>query len=237
MKIQAQALLLGATTAIAWGAVNVAPSYAINLIGNFPSNDGGASRLSSSSGTNVRAVSFTLPTGTDYILQDAVLRLGSYDSTEVFKVQIRNDTGGLNPGPDVLANFTLPDSKGSGNFNYSFTPATAFTFQQNTKYWLYVDISSGSGGSGTIDWLRSSSDANPTGVTPVGVASFGAYRFSNNGGTDFANSGNLNSFQVNATAVPWETDALPVIGSTVLFGLGLWGKNKFAQKKIDNLKQ
>jgi hypothetical protein len=35
MKIQAQALLLGATTAIAWGAVNVAPSYAINLIGNL----------------------------------------------------------------------------------------------------------------------------------------------------------------------------------------------------------
>jgi hypothetical protein len=29
--------------------------------------------------------------------------------------------------------------------------------------------------------------------------------------------------------VPWETDALPVIGSTVLFGLGLWAKNKFAK--------
>jgi hypothetical protein len=32
-----------------------------------------------------------------------------------------------------------------------------------------------------------------------------------------------------ATAVPWETDALPVIGSTVLFGLGLWAKSKFAK--------
>jgi hypothetical protein len=32
-----------------------------------------------------------------------------------------------------------------------------------------------------------------------------------------------------ATPVPWETDALPVIGSTVLFGLGLWAKNKFAK--------
>ena len=32
-----------------------------------------------------------------------------------------------------------------------------------------------------------------------------------------------------ATAVPWETDALPVIGSTVLFGLGLWARNKFAK--------
>jgi hypothetical protein len=32
-----------------------------------------------------------------------------------------------------------------------------------------------------------------------------------------------------ATAVPWETDALPVIGSTVLFGLGLWAKQKFGK--------
>jgi hypothetical protein len=34
-----------------------------------------------------------------------------------------------------------------------------------------------------------------------------------------------------ATAVPWETDALPVIGSTVLFGLGVWGKRKLVQTK------
>ena len=106
------------------------------------------------------------------------------------------------------------------------------TFQQNTKYWIYVDISSGSGRSGNIGWRAS----NPS-VTPTGVASFGDYRFSNDGGTSFGNSSTLNSFQVNANAVPWETDALPVIGSTVLFGLGLWGKNKFAQKKIYNLKQ
>jgi hypothetical protein len=29
--------------------------------------------------------------------------------------------------------------------------------------------------------------------------------------------------------VPWETDALPVVGSTVLFGLGGWAKSKFAK--------
>jgi hypothetical protein len=32
-----------------------------------------------------------------------------------------------------------------------------------------------------------------------------------------------------ATAVPWETDALPVIGSTILFAGGLWAKRKFAK--------
>jgi hypothetical protein len=38
---------------------------------------------------------------------------------------------------------------------------------------------------------------------------------------------------VNVTAVPWETDALSVVGSTVLFGLGIWRKGKFAQSKPD----
>jgi len=32
-----------------------------------------------------------------------------------------------------------------------------------------------------------------------------------------------------ATPVPWETDALPVIGSTILFAGGLWARNKFAK--------
>jgi hypothetical protein len=32
-----------------------------------------------------------------------------------------------------------------------------------------------------------------------------------------------------ATAVPWETDALSVIGSTILFVGGFWAKNKFAK--------
>jgi hypothetical protein len=230
MKIQAQLLLLGAASAFVWG-VSVAPSYALNLIGNLPpTDDNSANTFSPTGGVSINAVSFTLPTGTDYTLDNAVLRLGAYDGTEVFNVQIRNDTGGVNPGSTVLANFTLPAAQGAGIFDYTFNSPTAFTFTQNTKYWLYVDISTGSGGSGSFDWLASSPN-----VTPTGVASFGAYRFSLNNGTSFVQNNTFNSFQVNATAVPWETDALPVIGSTVLFGLGLWGKRKLAQKKIDSL--
>jgi len=36
-------------------------------------------------------------------------------------------------------------------------------------------------------------------------------------------------------AVPWETDALPLIGSTVIFGFGIWAKRRFAQNKLKNL--
>ena len=55
MKIQA--LLLGVASTIAWGGVNVAPSYAINLIGNFPSNDGAVSTLNTTL-NYIKAVSF-----------------------------------------------------------------------------------------------------------------------------------------------------------------------------------
>lgn len=36
-------------------------------------------------------------------------------------------------------------------------------------------------------------------------------------------------FSGTAVAVPWETDALPVVGSTILFGLGVWSKRKSAK--------
>jgi hypothetical protein len=230
MKIQA--LLLGVASTIAWGGVNVAPSYAINLIGNLPqTNDAGFRTMSSSTGgSNVVAVGFTLPTGTDYALQNAVLRLNSYDSTDDFNVQIRND-GGTNPGSTVLANFNLPGSQGTGIFDYTFSSSTAFNFQQNTKYWLYVDISAGSGGEGSIQWMRSS-----PAITPSGIADYGGLVLSRDEGSTFSNLSTPYSFQVNATAVPWETDTLPLVGSTVLFGFGLWAKNKLAQKKSDNIK-
>jgi hypothetical protein len=41
----------------------------------------------------------------------------------------------------------------------------------------------------------------------------------------------FDNINVSAVAVPWETDTLSVVGSTVLFGLGLWGKHKLTQKK------
>jgi hypothetical protein len=45
-----------------------------------------------------------------------------------------------------------------------------------------------------------------------------AYTISGDGGTE-------------AVAVPWETDALPVVGSTVVFGLGVWTKRKLTLSK------
>ena len=35
-----------------------------------------------------------------------------------------------------------------------------------------------------------------------------------------------------ATPVPWETDALSVVGTTLLFGFGIWKKNKLSQRNL-----
>ena len=40
---------------------------------------------------------------------------------------------------------------------------------------------------------------------------------------------NLSNAQIQA--VPWETDALPVVGTTLLFGIGIWKKYKSSSSK------
>ncbi|BAZ84953.1 hypothetical protein [Dolichospermum compactum] len=82
-------------------------------------------------------------------------------------------------------------------------------------------------------------DGNNSGFNGVNLTADTQYYFVNTGfnNSDFGayNSsitgvGNVTLGDV--AAVPWETDALPVVGSTVLFGAGMWAKRKFAQKKI-----
>lgn len=47
------------------------------------------------------------------------------------------------------------------------------------------------------------------------------------------NGGDVNTTPINSeiAAVPWETDALPVVTSTILFGLGLWLKRKYQKNR------
>jgi hypothetical protein len=213
MKIQSQLLLLGLTSTLAWG-VSIAPSSAVNFIGNLPSNDGSSTILSSASGTNVKAVSFTHSSGTDYYLDDVILRLGNYDTSDSFSVEIR-DSAGVNPGSTVLASLSLAPGEtpqGTTNAYYRFISNSSFTFQPSNTYWLYLSIAASSGNSGSIIWRSSVPD-----TTPVGIAAFGGYQFSNNAGVSFRNSNLYNSFQVNATAVP---EPLTILGAIAAVGFG-----------------
>lgn len=60
------------------------------------------------------------------------------------------------------------------------------------------------------------------------VSSIRIYNVTDPGGLGWDN------FQFKAVPVPWETDALPVVGSTLLFGLGVWAKRK---RKLSNFSE
>jgi hypothetical protein len=51
-----------------------------------------------------------------------------------------------------------------------------------------------------------------------------------------APGGDLTSSSNRFVAVPWETDALPVVGATIAFGAGIFAKRKFASLKSKNVK-
>jgi len=216
-----QIILLGALTTLTLGSI-AAPSYAISLIDNVPaSNDNLSSTISASANT---AVSFTIPAGnTDYILNSVVLRLGGYAAAGDTPVLTIRQGGVLNPSSSVVANFTNPAGQGAANRAYTFTPTTSFTFLANTRYWLYLSASAGN-----FTWRGSDDGATNT---PSGIATFGAYRQTINGGTSFSAGTNFNTFAVDATAVPWETSDAVLPLSIIGFGLVAGGKRFLALKK------
>ncbi|UXE59719.1 MAG: hypothetical protein KA717_28845 [Woronichinia naegeliana WA131] len=218
--MKSQILLLGALTTLTLGSI-AAPSHAISLIDNFPqTNDVRNTTIDTTGNT---AVSFTIPAGnTNYFLNFVTLRLGGNSPADTPVLTIRQG-GALNPSTKVVANFTNPVGQGTPIVNYNFTPTTSFTFLANTRYWLYLSASTGS-----FTW-RGSSDG--TNNTPSGIATFGAYRVTTDGGATFSGSTVRNTFGIDVTAVPWETSDAVLPLSIIGFGLVAGGKRFLALKK------
>ena len=194
------------------GGVN--PVRAAVLIGNLPQTNDDASTFLDTTG--IKALAFTLPAGNNYSLDNAILRLGDYETGEAPLVQIRNDVGGSDPGSTVLANFTNPTPQGVGVFSYTFTPTGPLTFTAGTKYWLYVTSASGE-----FSW-----NASGPSTTPTGIATSSGARFSSESGANFYPSSTFNSFQINATEITGPVASTPepgAIAALSLFGLGLLG--------------
>lgn len=75
----------------------------------------------------------------------------------------------------------------------------------------------------TVNILGFNDSSVPNLVDLTGFSNVSSIRIYNI--TDPAGLG-WDNFQFEAVPVPWETDALPVVVSTVLFGLGVWTKRK-----------
>jgi hypothetical protein len=179
----------------AW-LVSLSSSSAAILIGNVPaSNDSALTPLTSQ---RTVAVSFTLP-AQDYTVQSVTLRLGNYlyPGREP-NVGIYTDVAGL-PGTLVGSLFTPPPSASGDIADFVFTAGSTLTLTAGTTYWLaaWNPIDTG------IDWIASNSDT-PHSRTPIGVATFGEYRYflgGLGGGTSIAHD-LQNTFSIEAIAVP-----------------------------------
>jgi len=160
---------------------------AADILSNLPGGNTFAATIQAGSPTFRSAVAFTMG-AEDYTLDTLVLFLGGFDPTDTPQIEIRNDTGGLNPGTSVLASFTNPAGQGTSAANYTFTPSVPFTLSAQTKYWLLVASSSG-----VFTW-----DGNNT--TPKGVATANGQRTNVN--TTWFDTGDYSSFQITGTVVP-----------------------------------
>jgi hypothetical protein len=139
-----------------------------------------------------------------------------------------NSSGGVfNADPDGIV---LDSYGGSNQFNISFDQAVQFA---SYGIGYTQDVTTGS---------FNLSNPNGTASTGNDLANVGTFNFNNpfslNAGQTSTLTATVNGLSqlktitvdYNATPVPWETDATPVIGSTVLFGTGIWAKRKFAAR-------
>lgn len=232
MKIKNQLLGAAVISAATFGVA--APSVALtDLIGNYPPNFGsgfvpefGTTTINA---TQKKAVSFTTPTSAapgelDLVSLQVILQ--NLDASDGATFSIREDVDGNVANANTvltLGNADISPAPSSSLSNFTYTPSSAFAFTAGTTYWLYADVASGD-----FDWV-SPTTANQT--APAGLAAFGGYELSTNGGTSFASSSQFNSFLVQtdnaSAAVPF--DFSPATG-LFLIG-GLWGANKLRKRK------
>lgn len=181
----------------------VSAAHATVIISNYPqSND---SAISAGLTTlRVKALGFVMP-NTDYVLNTVKVRLQFTSTAGLNAVPVVNiHAAGTATAPGAIL-FSMADPGGHalGAGDYLFTAASSFTLQASQKYWVSVAGTSTQSG---MDW-RGSSPA----ITPSGLATHQGSLFTSNGGTSWANSTTLNTYELSGTAVP-EPATLAVLG-------------------------
>lgn len=182
---------------------------AVDLLSNLsgPVGTTGSSTLLNTS--RIKAAGFTMG-ASNAALDSVVLRLDGFTAGDLLTVELRNDTGGSDPGATVLVSFTQPAAQGAGTFDYDFSPNASFTLQASTKYWLYITMQTQVGAS--FYWMASSPSVNPS----TSYATLDGYQFSTNSGSSYNSSSVLNTFAIAGTVVP-----VPEPSTVILSGLSL----------------
>jgi len=180
------------------------------IITNYPpANDNIGSTIAASPGGFSKAAGFTLPAGQPFSLDSVTLRLDRNDADATMQLDLFGDSGGNPVGPPLVS-FVIPPFP-VGVSDVTFFPATPFTLQPSTTYWLAATGSSPT--QNGIEWL-----ASDPGITPTGIATSAGYRFNNTGVYPPTGvSMRLNTFQVNGTPAG---AVIPEPSTLVLLGMG-----------------
>jgi hypothetical protein len=174
-------------------------------------------------------IRYTIGSGATF--NDTSVLSGSFEyesATNTYQnvnITITGGTLGLaNQAYTYIGNSTLSPSSTGTLLNLELTnPSAPLTLRG-------IDLSFTS----TLPTDPGSSTTLAKGMSSKGQYTGGSFEYASNPGGNFSR-GLTGDATVTATAVPWETDALPLVGATIAFGAGVFVKRKIAQGKIKNL--
>jgi hypothetical protein len=211
-----RSILVWAALALLVGGVRQAKAGSI--ISNLPGNDIGINDLVDPVSPFLRskAVGFTMPSGSPYSLDDVVMRLGRDLPSAQIGVVLEGSSAGLPTGVplDTFA-FTVPAD--STFHSVTATPTSPFLLQPATTYFI---VAYGIPGPGQYIWT-----GNGPNIVPTGVATFAGFYSDQTGAASLKPTEPatiLNSFQVDATAVP-EPSSMALLGMAGIGSAGYFG--------------
>lgn len=254
-KTLLDAVTVTATTLMSLGVLLPGSAQAISFLGRSDINSFGANDYydwgTLGPGTTVN----NLSTVTSNLGKNATISQASASETfQILKQSLTPNT--WSPGTGWNGNFVpgdnvLSTNSTGGSITITFTDPVhgALTqIQRNAFGDFTANLTAYDVSNNTLDTFSlaglSTSNADNSAIF-IGVkdstASIAKLTFSVSGNEYFSinrlyvntNGGNVNTTSINSeiAAVPWETDALPVVTSTILFGLGLWLKRKYQENK------
>ncbi len=145
---------------------------------------------------------------------------------DTFTLTMTFDSGSQNDYIDRMITID-PTGVGQLTFNWNFLSQETANIH-SVGYVLnnaYTVLANSSGDFSDFDPVPQS------GTGTVNVAAGDSFAFRIQAELESSSGGEFAITNFNATPVPFETDTLPLIGSTVLFGLGIWAKSKLINKK------
>jgi choice-of-anchor C domain-containing protein len=205
------------------------------------------------------SASFLLATNPASAININLIKNGSFENSSLGSgfdfVELSTDSTAINDWKVTSGGIDYINThwqNSHGNFSLDLSRleagsiAQTFVTQPGSQYSVSFDLAGNPFGNPTVKTLRlsaggSSHDFNfdVTGKTSENMGwlskTFSFVASGNSTTLSFASLDNTAHGpaldNVVVTAVPWETDALPVVGSTVLLGFGLWCKNKLSQNR------